>query len=644
MRNVVVAATGVAVAIGLGCSAPHRTLALAPTLPGCAATTTVNTVRVTAQGDFPPQATLTAAASPSSPVRLALPRATRDLAVEGFGPTGLTAFGRTPTLSLDSEPSGQLGVAYGPPDGVCATGAMQVARAAHRATTLADGTVLITGGVDLSDGPAQPVELYDPRTASFRLTGATIDRRAVLLHAAVALGDGGALVSGGAGSDGNGAPSGIAFAGATRFDGQGALLGNARLLVGGARAGHSATVLGDGRVLLAGGCAELDSGGCRAGATLASTEIYDPKADRFTAGPPLARARHGHDAVLRGDGSVLLVGGRGEGGGALPAEMVDPDEPRSFDAGLASGAALGLPTGSVLVVGGTAAPDGAVSLWLSPQEAPLPLPALPEPRRAPTLTLLDDGAVLIAGGGAATLALYDGRAAVSLVAAAPFSVRDQAAARLADGTVLLSGGSDAGGTPTAGAVVYFHSPLSPWASLPPLTLDAASDPYLPRRPDRAAAGGGQLEVAAAAASGDGRPAELALVAGMQVADFTFDLLGGRRGAAGAALILGWQSEAAYAFVVVEPGRVVELWAVSSPRRGQSLATPIAGCQGQPLPDGALPDGDLAALQVSWRAGTLVVGVAGVTLLRCRPPALPRGGVGVGALHGTVVFDNLALTR
>jgi hypothetical protein len=639
VRNSVAAAA----ILVLGCSAPHRTLTLVPTLPPCAAVSTVNTVRVTAQGDFPPEATLTAAASPSTAATLTLPRTTRDVVVEGFGPTGLAAFGRTATLSLDDAPGGPLGIAYGPPDGVCATGDMQVARAGHHATTLSDGGVLVTGGVNGGDGPATQVERYDPRTASFALSGASLDPRAVLLHAAVALGDGGALVSGGAGNDANGAAAGIAVDFATRFDAAGVRVGKPSVLAGGPRAGHSATVLADGRVLLAGGCQQLDAGSCRAGATLASTELYDPKADLFAPGPPLAHARFGHDAVLRGDGTVLIVGGRAEGGGALPAEVVDPDEARSFDAGLASGRAAALPTGSVLVAGGASAPDTAASLWLSPSET-LPLPPLREARVAPTLTLLDDGAVLVAGGGNEALALYDGRAALATLTAATPGVRDLAAARLADGTVLLAGGVDATATPTAKAVVYFHSPLSPWASLPPLTLDGASDPYLPRRPDRASAGGGQLVVAAATAAPDGRPAELALVAGMQVADFTFDVLAGRRGAAGAAIVVGWQSEAAYAFAIVEPGRPVELWSVTSPRAGQSLAAPVAHCAGDVLPDGALPDGDLAALEVAWRAGTLTVSAAGVALLRCSPPALPRGAVGVGALHGTAAFDNLALTR
>lgn len=618
------------VVLAIGCSAPHRTLTLAPTVPDCVPRGSVNTVRVTAQGDFPPEATLTAAASPAAAAALALPRATRAVVVEGFGPTGLVAFGRTPTLSLDDLPAGTLGVAYGPPDGVCRLPAtLGVARAGHHETVLGSGRVLVTGG-------AQQNELYDPATATF--APADILRSdQVFAHAVAPLADGGALVTGGLG-----ATSGIASQAATRFDANGHQAAPPRLLLAG-RAHHTATTLGDGRVLLAGGCQSVDpGGGCAAGALVATTEIYDPAADAFAPGPALLHARFGHSAVLRGDGTVLLVGGRGDAGGAVPAEVVDPDEARGFEAGLASGTAVALPTGSALVVGGTTTGDVTVSLWSSPSEAPLALTALAQPRLDPTLTPLDDGAVLVAGGGDASLALYDGRATVTALAAG-FSVQGAAAARLPDGSVLLTGGSD-GTSVRSDALLFLHSPLSPWASLPPLTLDGASDPYLPRRPDRASAGGGQLVVTAAAPSGDGRPAELALVAGMQVADFRFDLLAGRRGSAGAALLVGWQSEAAYDFVVVEPGRAVELWSVAAARTGQSVAAPVAGCQGAALPDGALPDGDLAPVAVAWRAGTLTVTAGGESLLRCRPPGLPRGAAGVGALHGTVAFDNLALTR
>jgi hypothetical protein len=642
-----VVALGAVVTLG-ACSAPHRDLTIAPSLPRCPGIGIVNAVRVSALGDFPPEASLTAAASPSIPATLALPRATRQVVVEGFGPTGLAAFGRTAPLSLDDLQGSTLGIAYGPPDGLCATSLMITARVGHRATRLGSGAALISGGFDGAAG-VTVLELYRPAgdksspLAGFVALPAVLVKGAVLAHAATALADGGALITGGVGAGDAGERLGNADQGATRYDADGGEVGHRRILLD-PRAGHSATVLADGRVLVAGGCSFFESNACRPGSALATTELYDPEADSFVPGPPLLHARLDHDALLRGDGTVLLVGGVGEGGVALPAEVVDPSEFRSFDAGLLAGRAAALPTGSVLVAGGATTPDTAVALWLSPSELPLPLPALGDPRGAPTVTALDDGGALIAGGGAGPLYLYDGRAGVTPLAAR-FGASGHAAVRLDDGTVLLAGGTDSGGAVSADAAIYFRSPLSAWSSLPPLTLDGPSDPYLPRRPDRAVASAGQLVVAAPSASSDGRPAELALVAGMEVADFSFDLLVGSRGVpSGAALLFGWRSEASYAFVVVAPGRAVELWRVSSPRSGQSLAEPVAGCRGAVLDGAQLPDGDLAALRLDWRDGALTVHSAGALVLDCRPSPWPRGRVGVGALLGTVVFDNLAVTR
>lgn len=67
------------------------------------------------------------------------------------------------------------------------------------------------------------------------------------------------------------------------------------------REGHTATRLNSGEVLLAGGQGS--------DATLSSTEIYEPSAGRIGGGPELAEPRAYHTATLLGDGSVLLVGG-----------------------------------------------------------------------------------------------------------------------------------------------------------------------------------------------------------------------------------------------------------------------------------------------------------------------------------------------
>ena len=243
----------------------------------------------------------------------------------------------------------------------------------------------------------------------------------------------------------------------------------------------------------------------------------------------------------------------------------------------------------------------------------------------------------------APLVVYDGRGGMLALAAA-YPRTGHTATRLDDGTVLLAGGSSGGGA-TTDAFLYLRSPLGPFSSLPTLTFEA-SDAYLPRRPDRVALTGGALELDASAPGEGGRPGELALVAGMITDGVTVTLSAGRHGAAGAAVLFGWISEAAYAFVGLEPGRPVTLYTVSSTRAGQSVVAPVADCSGQALDPTELPDGSLQPITLDWRAGVLQVGNPTRLLLRCLPASagITRGQVGVGALFGTVAVDNLTLTR
>jgi hypothetical protein len=645
------------VVVACGCSPERRALEVVPSLSAdCLRGVTVNEVRMSGLGDFPPEPATVVSTSPLGKASLTLPKGTEAIAVEGIGPDGqAAAFGRTGMIDLGTLFGSQVAIAYGPPDALCATGRMSFARAGHRATRLPSGNVLLSGGVDDGGGPVSRLEVYAPQSdlfgpaAAFRVVdvnGPTvIDKTQALGHAVSVLPAGDLLVTGGVGAAA-GVPSGIASDAYLHLRPDATADLAPALLSGGPRAFHSTTSLADGRVVLIGGCAELDNGACVAGRTLGSTVIYDPTVGHFSDGPTLLHPRWDHDAVLRGDGSILIAGGRGEGGSVPPLEILDPDEQRPIDAGPGAGRAALLPTGAIALVGGVGAADARVQAWLSTAEAPIDLPSLPSPRSGHTVTVLDDGALLVAGGTGfgEPLVIYDGRGGARSLGT-PYSRTGHTATRLDDGSVLLAGGAEGTGA-TQDAFLYLRSPLGPFSNLPTLTFDTPGDPILALRPARVSVQSGRLAVTADAAGEGGRPGELALVGGIRLTGVTIGLLVGRVGAAGAAVIFGWRSEADFAFVTLEPGQPVALSTVTSMRSGQSVVTPIDGCSGAALDSAELPDGDVAPITIDWRGGALTVQTPARQLLFCVPKGVTteRGQVGVGALHGTVLADDLAIGR
>ena len=169
-------------------------------------------------------------------------------------------------------------------------------RAVHRATSLADGTVLITGGCTQRGcegfASGRRADLFDvdgevragPSMSTGRASGT-----------ATLLDDGRVLLTGGYPGEGL-PPTGSAEV----FDpvrGRFTAVGD----LGTARADHTATLLPDGRVLLCGG---FDG----SGNALDTTELFEPASGIFTNGPRLSAPRAAHVATRVGD-TVVLVGG-----------------------------------------------------------------------------------------------------------------------------------------------------------------------------------------------------------------------------------------------------------------------------------------------------------------------------------------------
>jgi Kelch motif/Galactose oxidase, central domain len=147
---------------------------------------------------------------------------------------------------------------------------MTTPRAYHTATILMNGKVLITGGINNSNTPLNSVEIYDPFSNTFTATGSMTTARWM----------------------------------------------------------HSATLLPNGKVLVAGGTSVTPaaSSGIEGNPPLDSAELYDPVTGTFTAlTVNMLQPRYYHTATLLPNGKVLLAGGQGRLGQKLAdAELFDP--------------------------------------------------------------------------------------------------------------------------------------------------------------------------------------------------------------------------------------------------------------------------------------------------------------------------------
>ena len=175
-----------------------------------------------------------------------------------------------------------------------------------------------------------------------------------------------------------------------------------------ARELHTATLLSDGRVLVAGG-RNLDGG--RDWVDLDSAEVYDPATGTFSPTGSLPTPLTGHTATLLSDGRVLITGGDARGTTVASAELYDPKTGTFSPTGSMATArqlltATPLPDGRVLIAGGNAGNLIAPAELYDPKTGTFsPTGSMATAREYHTATLLPNGRVLIAGGSDGTVDL-----------------------------------------------------------------------------------------------------------------------------------------------------------------------------------------------------------------------------------------------
>jgi hypothetical protein len=254
------------------------------------------------------------------------------------------------------------------------TGDLSQARTGATATLLSTGRVLVAGGQDSGGTLLSSAELYDPSSGTFTLTGNMYLARAQ--HTATLLSNGKVLLVGSI-SDTSSAELYDPASGVSSVTGS---------LIQ-ARVHHTATALPNGKVLVLGGTQTMPPGGggaAPAPVSLDSAEIYDPSNGAFKTAGKLLIARDSHSATLLSNGTVLIAGGyvHGFDGDADPewytistAELFDPATSGSITAasletGRAEHRATRLNDGQVLITGGV---SGYLALCCNPKPHSGPL-------------------------------------------------------------------------------------------------------------------------------------------------------------------------------------------------------------------------------------------------------------------------------
>ena len=341
--------------------------------------------------------------------------------------------------------------------------AMTTPRANAAAIRLRDGRVLICGGTATGEigGVLSSAELYDPVARTFTPTGSmTVPRTGQTI---TMLRDGRVLLTGG---DQN-AGFRSQLASAEIYDpGSGAFTATGSMST--PREGHTATILRDGRVLVAGG----SPNGIQ---TTDSAEIYDPSSGSFSRTGNLHQPRVAHVAALLGTGEVLIAGG---GRGGMPGGYISYDTAEEYDpvrgrfttmrahmkSDRVGAAAVKLNDGRVLIVGGKSGrvvmsrvrnlssltPLNTAEIFDPESGTFIRTGDMSAPHYLATATLLNDGNVLVVGGwtirGPVVVGMHDADLYLpetnlfSRVGSTNVARLTNTATLLNDGEVLIAGG------------------------------------------------------------------------------------------------------------------------------------------------------------------------------------------------------------
>jgi hypothetical protein len=225
------------------------------------------------------------------------------------------------------------------------TPAMAHVHAYGAGAQLANGDLLVIGGMDGSDAlTTNAVDIYSASGGGWS-AGPSLPGAGRYALTATTMGDGRILAAGG--DDGSSGSSAATNAAAIYAAGSG---WSAIESMNVARFDHGAVALKDGRILVAGGS---DA----AGTPLASAEIYDPASGHWTLTGSMSTPRYGQTLTLLSNGWVLAAGGLSAGASTGSSEIFDPASGRwTTTGGMISGrlfhSAVLLTDGSVLAIGG----------------------------------------------------------------------------------------------------------------------------------------------------------------------------------------------------------------------------------------------------------------------------------------------------